>query len=230
VIDRSSLMACSRRCALALAGNFAVAMLLGSACFRISPMPPRELYRVSLPDTGAGSGGATNLSRISGTLAIAEYATPGIYGEPGIVFRIGESEYGSYPNREWALPLGNQLGVLTERVLARAPLTTEPAVFDPPSRRAQTYIWRGSVREFDEVDRDKQVFAAVRIDARLVRAADDSIIWSGTARAEKPVPSADMPGIVQALSALADQVVSELVDRARADLAAARVGNARPAP
>jgi ABC-type uncharacterized transport system auxiliary subunit len=204
------------------------ALLLGASC--LPHVPPRELYRVSLPDTAERSQVAPNTPRIPGTLAIAEYATPGIYGDPGIVFRIGESEYGSYPNREWALPLGNQLGVLTERVLAREPLTMEDAVFDPPSRRAQTYIWRGSVREFDEVNRGKEVFAAVRIDARLVRTADDSIVWSGTARAERPVPSADMPGIVQALSALADQVVSELVERARHDLATPRIGTASPAP
>lgn len=215
---------------IALAGYAALSVLLGSFCFRISPLPPRELYRVTLPDTGAGNSGTTAAPRIAGTLAISEYATPGIYGEPGIVFRIGESEYGSYPNREWALPLSNQLGVLTERILRRAPLTTEPAVFDPPSRRAQTYIWRGSVREFDEINRGREVLAAVRIDANLVRAADDSILWSGTARAERAVPTADMPGIVQALSALAEQVVSELIERARHDVAVAPVGAAPSAP
>ena len=228
--DRAVDSARPARRLIALAGNAAALIFLGSVCFHISPIPARELYRVSLPDTGAGSAATSAAPRIPGTLGIVEYATPGIYGDPGIVFRIGESEYGSYPNREWALPLGNQLGVLTERVLARAPLTTEPAVFDPPSSRAQTYLWRGSVREFDEVNRGRDVLAAVRIDVRLVRAQDDSIVWSGTARAERPVPSADMPGIVQALSALADQVVSELVERARHDLAAARVGKGPGAP
>lgn len=179
-------------------------------------LPAREMYRLTLPDTAA-----TVVARtfpLQGTLAVAAYVTPGMYGEPGIVFRINDSEYGAYPSREWAVPLGEQLGVLTERVLGRNPLSSERAVFDPPSLRAQQYIWRGTVREFEEVNRDKTVLASVRIDARLVRAIDDSIVWSGTARAERATPAPTMYGIVQTLSALADEVVADLVERARRDI------------
>ena len=201
---------------------------LATGCPFTGRVPPREMYRLSLPDTGSGQAATAPSAPLKGTLAILGYATPGIYGEPGIVFRIEESEYGAYPSREWALPLGEQLAVLTERMLARNPLSTESAVFDPPSKRSQTYMWRATVREFDEVDRGKQVFAAVRIDARLVRADDDSILWSGSASAEREVPTPNMSGIVQTLSALAEQVVGELVDRAKRDLSGPRVGTAVP--
>ena len=200
---------------------------LTSGCPFTGRVPAREMYRLSLPDTGAGQTGAAS-GPLKGTLAILGYATPGVYGEPGIVFRIEESEIGAYPSREWAVPLGEQLGVLTERMLTRNPLSTEPAVFDPPSRRAQTYIWRGTVREFDEVDRGKQVFGAVRIDARLVRADDDSVLWSGTATAEREVATPNMSGIVQTLSMLAEQVVGELVDRAKRDISGSRIGTTAP--
>jgi ABC-type uncharacterized transport system auxiliary subunit len=206
---------------------FGIAALV-SGCPFTGRVPAREMYRLSLPDTGAGRGAAA--APLKGTLAILSYAAPGVYGEPGVVFRIGESEYGAYPNREWAVPLGEQLGVLTERVLTRNPLSTEPAVFDPPSKRSQTYMWRATIREFDEVDRGKQVFAAVRVDARLVRADDDSVLWSGTASAEREVPTPNMSGIVQTLSALAEQVVAELVDRAKRDLTGSRIGTAAPPP
>jgi ABC-type uncharacterized transport system auxiliary subunit len=199
-----------------------------SGCPFTGRVPAREMYRLSLPDTGAGGSAAS--APLKGTLAILSYAAPGVYGEPGVVFRIGESEYGAYPNREWAVPLGEQLGVLTERILARNPLSTEPAVFDPPSKRSQTYMWRATIREFDEVDRGKQVFAAVRIDARLVRADDDSVLWSGTASAEREVPTQNMAGIVQTMSVLAEQVVAELVDRAKRDLSGSRVGIVPPTP
>lgn len=216
----------ARRILLAVAIFGVVASM--NACPFTGRVPAREMYRLSLPDTGAGQAGSAASAPLKGTLAILSYAAPGVYGEPGVVFRIGESEYGAYPNREWAVPLGEQLGVLTERVLARNPLSTEPAVFDPPSKRSQTYMWRATIREFDEVDRGKQVFAAVRIDARLVRADDDSVLWSGTASAEREVPTQNMPGIVQTLSVLAEQVVAELVDRAKRDLSASRVGIVAP--
>lgn len=199
-------------------------LLLGVHCPRI---PPRLMYRITLPpalasDSATTSGRDGRPPALTGTLGIAQYATPGIYGDPLIVFRVNDTEYGSYPSREWAVPLGDQLGVLTERVLARVPLTSERAIFDPPSRRAQTFIWRATVREFEEVDRERNVLAAVRIDARIVRAADDSIVWSGSSRLERAAEPPNMPGIVQTLSTLADEVLTDLATRARRELSARR--------
>lgn len=204
-----------------------VLALLGAACFHIGRLPARELYRITLPGPSNGDSTVVVASDgtpppLEGSLGISEYVTPGVYGDPQIVFRINDTEYGSYPSREWAVPLGEQLGVVTERVLARVPLTSDRAVFDPPSRRAQTYIWRGTVREFEEVDRGSEVRAAVRIDLRIVRAADDSILWSGSSRLERAAVSPNMPGIVQTLSALTDEVVTDLATRARRELSTRR--------
>ena len=205
----------------------ALLIIAAVGCFHIGRLPARELYRLALPDPLAADSAtitATDGSPppLAGTLGISQYVTPGVYGDPQIVFRINDNEYGSYPSREWAVPLGDQLGVVTERVLTRIALTPERAVFDPPSRRAQTYIWRGTVREFEEVDRGSEVRAAVRIDLRIVRAEDDSILWSGTSRLERAVPTPNMSGIVQTLSALADEVVTDLATRARRELSTRR--------
>jgi len=63
----------------------------------------------------------------------------------------------------------------------------------------------------DEVDRDGQVFAAVRLDARLVRTSDDSTIWLGSARAEVPVGrTTDMTVVVDSLSSAATRAVATL--------------------
>ena len=191
--------------------------LLGVHCPRL---PPRELYRIVLPAAfdSASTTDSSVVAALPGTIGIAQYATPGIYGDPAIVYRLNDTEYNAYATREWALPLGDQLGVVTERVLSRTPLTRERAVYDPPSRRSQTYIWRGTVREFEEVDRGSEVLAAVRIDVRIARAEDDSIVWSGTSRLERAAQPSNMSGIVQTLSALADEVVTDLATRARRDL------------
>jgi TolB-like protein len=78
------------------------------------------------------------------------------------------------------------------------------------------------VREFEEVDRGSEVHAAVRIDVRIVRAEDDSILWSGSSRLERVAQAPNMPGIVQTLSALTDEVVTDLATRARRDLSTRR--------
>ena len=186
------------------------------------PKPPAlELYRLEIPD-GGGRDTTVAGAPLTGSLAIAPYITPGLYGRRNIVFRIEDSQYGTYPSREWAIPLADQLGLLSERVIERQPLTTERAVFDPPSRRSQTYIWRGSVRQFDEVDRGRDVFVAVELEAQLIRTSDDSVLWTGSAKRERPVPDPTMPAIIRTLSQLADETVAELAADAR--LALARTG------
>jgi hypothetical protein len=101
--------------------------------------------------------------------------------------------------------------------------------FDPPSRRGNTYMWRGSIREFEEVNRGDTVLAAVAIDVQLLRTADDSIIWSGSQRLERvvPPPNTTMEPIVQVLSELAVEVVENLIDGARVALRTAPVDSAR---
>ena len=226
----------TRRARLA-AGLASIALLAG--CIR-GTLPPRELYRLTPPDSafrsgpsaldtapGRGGGGGDVVRPVlEGTLGIMPYATPGLYGERAIVYRIGESEYGVYPSREWALPLGEMLGLMTTRLAAGSTLTRELPLYDPPSPRAQTYLWRATVREFEEVNRGRQLLVAVRIDASLVRARDDSVLWTGSSGFERPVTlGTDMTAIVRALSASSASIVRELLARAERDL-----GRSAPPP
>jgi ABC-type uncharacterized transport system auxiliary subunit len=198
--------------------------VLGAGACIHGKLPPIEYYRLRLPQGGESQpppmmdhdGGIVGLP--AGAIAILPYAAPGIYGDGGIVYRIDESSYGAYPNREWAMPVPTMLGMLTQDLFQTRPLTRDASVFDPPSPHSYPYVWRGLVRELEEVDRGTHVFAAVRLDARLVRSRDDSVIWAGTARLERAVPEGTMPAIVEALSVLAAQVITQLQDSARTAL------------
>ena len=201
-------------------------------------LPPRELYRLAPSDTlvtrlvgaparsgttTAGNGDTLRPAVLTGTLAIARYTTPGLYGDRSIVFRIGDTQYGAYPNREWALPLSEMLGHLTARLAAGTSLVREAPVYDPPSRRAHAYLWRATVREFEEVNRDQTVLVAVRIEASLLRVADDSVMWSGQRAAERAVPQPTMPQIVGALSGLAAETIAAMLADAEASLSQANI-------
>ena len=206
-------------------------LFVATACIH-GKLPPREFYRLRmppLPDSITAyyrDGGASSL--LVGGVAIVPYVASGIYGDGNVVYRIDDSEYGSYPNREWAVPVPTMLGLLTEDIFRARPLTRDPAVFDPPSPHAYAYVWRGLVRELEEVDRGNHVYAVVRLDARLVRAKDDSILWSGSARLERPVPAGTMPAIVDALSQLATEAILQWQESARATLSSPAASAARP--
>jgi ABC-type uncharacterized transport system auxiliary subunit len=206
-------------------------LLSTSACIH-GKMPARELYRLHLPEPtdsiAAAVPDAVPQPLPAGGIAILPYTTPGVYGQGNIVFRIDESTYGSYPNREWALPVSTMLGMITEDEFRSHPLTRDPAIFDPPSPHAYTYVWRSVVRELEEVDRGSHVYAAVRFDARLVRARDDSVLWSGNARLERLVPEATMPAIVSMLSQLSAEVIVQLQESARLSVFSSAASAVRP--
>jgi hypothetical protein len=170
------------------------------------------MFRLAPLDTAAAMVGARPDATLDGALAVAPYTTPGIYGARAIVFRVGETGYGSYSYREWAIPLGDMLGMRTAEVLRRSPITRDGAVYAPPSRRQYRYVWQGVVHQFEEVNRGKAVFAAVSLEARLVRSADDSVVWVGSRRLERPIPSGTMTAIIEGLSELSTEVIQGLID------------------
>jgi hypothetical protein len=152
-----------------------------------------------------------------------------VYGGSRIVYRVEGQGYGAYPTREWAVPIADELGALTERVIRAHGLTSGDVLFDPPRRRQYALEWRGRVRELEEVVRHDSVLVAVAIDAQLVRTADDSVVWMSRHRIERPAGGDSMSEIVAALSATAADVVARLADDARSAVAATAAVPSEPA-
>jgi ABC-type uncharacterized transport system auxiliary subunit len=192
--------------------------------------PPLEQYRLGVPQIDDGVTSPAGPPVLSGTLAITPYVTRGIYDGRGIVYRIDDLQLASYESREWAIPLGEMLGTITEELTRRRPLTAEPAVFDPRLPRASTYQLRGTVREFEEVNRARQVLAAVHLDLEIVRSVNDSVVWRGSERIERavPPPTKSMTRVVETLSTLTSEVLMRLLERARTDLGTPAAATARP--
>lgn len=199
----------------------ALAALAATGCLG-GRLPPLEYYRIAATDSATLSTelAATSSATVAPlpSLAIAPFETPGLYGRGQVVFRTGDQAYGTYGSREWALPLSTMLGLVAEDVLRARPLSAEPAVFDPPSVAAYPYVWRGRVRELEEVDRGREVWASVRLEARVVRSVDETVVWSGSAALERRVPEGTMPAIVDALSSLATEAMVQLASDAHSTL------------
>jgi hypothetical protein len=77
------------------------------------------------------------------------------------------------------MPLSTMLGLLTQDVLRARPISGGRVIFDPPRRRSETFVWEGTVREFEEVDRPPRVFAAVRLSLVLFATPTTSSSGSG---------------------------------------------------
>jgi ABC-type uncharacterized transport system auxiliary subunit len=202
-----------------------VLAVAAGGCFR-GKLPPREFYRLT-PVEAPAPAALPGAAPLSGTIAIKAYATPGIYGSDLIAYRVGDGRYGTYPSREWAIPLGEMLGPITERIVREGRITSGRVVYDPPSREAE-YEWRGTVREFEEVDAPSSVSASVALAAQLVRVSDDSVLWSGTAASVEPVrESRSMDSVVAALSMATAKAIARLVEDASTTLRRLAASGAR---
>jgi ABC-type uncharacterized transport system auxiliary subunit len=187
-------------------------------CFR-GKLPANQFYRLAPVDSLAAPAGAIGAPPLTGSIAIATYETPGIYGDGGLVYRVGASDYGKYPTREWAIPLGEMLAARTETIAAARALTSGRIAFDRTASRREQYEWRGSVREFDEVDAASAVSVSVSLSARLVRVANDSVVWSGSSSEVEPVREARrIESVVDALSAASSRALARLVEDAASAL------------
>ena len=201
----------------------AAVVLLAGGCIKSlfgPPRPPLEQYVLDVQHGEPPPAVPALRAVVPGTLTITPYVTRGLYDDPGIVFRIDDLQLSAYTGRrEWAIPLREMLGTITQEILRGKPLTNEPADFDSRSREGD-YQWRGTVREFEEVDRGQQVLAAVRLDVEIIRSANDSVVWRGSERIERAVapPTNSMNRVVETLSTLTSEVLNTLIDRARAEL------------
>jgi ABC-type uncharacterized transport system auxiliary subunit len=188
--------------------------MVAGGCFR-GTLPPRQFYRLAVPDSLVSVGRPTGAPPLTGSVAIARYDTPGIYGTGSLVYRVGSSAYGAYPTREWAIPLGEMLGSITEGIVRQRSLTSGRVVYPPSAVTHEQYEWRATVREFDEVDAPNSVTASVSLVAQLVRVADDSVVWSGAAQEMEPIAQTrSIDAVVAGLSAAAARAIARLTDEA----------------
>ena len=144
-----------------LAGGLVAASMMG--CIP-GTLPPLELYRLMPADSAVIArrlGSVGGAPAVKGTVAVEPYATPGLYGEPQIVYRLGEARYGTYPSREWAIPLSSMLATRTAEALRAASFASGSVTTEPSRRGAHEFVWRGGVRPFEEGNRNRQVLAEV---------------------------------------------------------------------
>lgn len=188
----------------------AMALVMAAGCGH--SLPPLERYRlapVAATDTQRARPGNGRLAGQS--IVVEPYQVAGVYADPQIVYRLDETRYGTYPDREWAVPVSTMLADRTADVLRTAPAEVTVGA----GTQNAGLVWRGTVREFEEVDRGDQVFAAVRLQAMLVRGTTDSVLWQGEARVERPVEQKKtMDAVVQALSTASTDVVRQLMSQA----------------
>jgi ABC-type uncharacterized transport system auxiliary subunit len=161
-----------------------------------------------------------------GPLVLRELGCPPYLCEDRLVYREGPYRIGFYDYHRWAVdPRAALTRLVADRI--RASSLFESVAVERTAAR-DTYLLRGDIERFEEVDGAAAVQAICTIAAEIVDLKTRSVIWSGTVSETVPVQQRDVAGVVAALSAASQAVADGLVASMVNELSATRApGNFR---
>lgn len=189
----------------------ALAALLLAACLpRPRPTPEVQQYDFGPPAAGTG---ATALVRFPARLLVRPPDAPLWMDSPSINYRLAYDQPArirSYAYSRWVSSPTRLLGDLLRRRVAEA---TGSEAASEEEGAGSGYVLQLQVEEFSQVFDSKDAsHGVVRARATLIEHSGRQLVAQKTFALERPAPSPDAPGAVQALGdasrQLADQVVA----------------------
>ncbi|HEV2348667.1 MAG TPA: ABC-type transport auxiliary lipoprotein family protein [Terriglobia bacterium] len=165
-------------------------------------IPATRYYSLRFPPPAPHTDPKTSL-----TLSIEPFRAAMSLRDDRIMYYESPTEFSYYEYHLWSPDPATLLAELTRRHL------NEMAIFAhvhlAPSRGRVDYVLRGHLLNFDELDYVPGGKARVALELRLVRAKDQKIVWSDRREVEHSIEGSGVDGVVNALSAASDQLLSE---------------------
>jgi ABC-type uncharacterized transport system auxiliary subunit len=155
-----------------------------------------------------------------GPLVVRELACPPYLCEGRVVYREEPHRVGFYDYHRWAVnPRTALTGVLADRIRASS-LFESVTVAGSPARA--TYLLRGEIERFEEVDEKTSVYAICTTSAEIVDVKTGTVSWTGTVSETVPVQRRDVASLVAGLGVAARTVADRLVASMADELSARR--------
>jgi ABC-type uncharacterized transport system auxiliary subunit len=124
-----------------------------------------------------------------------------------ITYYQSPTEFSFYEYHHWSPDPATMLTELTKRRLSEMALFAH--VRSSPTREPSDFILKGHLLNFDELDYEPGGKARVALDLRLVRTRDQKTVWSDRREVNHSIDGKGVDGVVNALSAASDQLLSE---------------------
>ncbi len=124
-----------------------------------------------------------------------------------IIYYESPTEFSYYTYHIWSPDPATLLAELARRRLNEMGLFAHVRLV--PSHEPSDYTLKGHLLNFDELDYVPGGKARVALDLRLVRVKDQKTVWSDRREVEHSIDGDGVPGVVDALNAASDQILSE---------------------
>ncbi len=133
-----------------------------------------------------------------------------------IIYYESPTEFSFYEYHRWSPDPATMLTELTRRRLHELDVFAHVRLV--PSHEPSDYTLKGHVLNFDELDYEPGGKVRVTLDLRLVRASDKKTVWSDRREVTHSIDPSGVDGVVNALSAASDQLLSEALPALAAEV------------
>lgn len=188
-----------------LAGFALINLLWLSACTLVPQAEPLTIYQLPAPGLTASAAKPLALS-----LRIATPQAGSVLSSPRMVVNPQGNELQTYKGARWSDPvpalLREHLIRAFEQRAVLAAVSTDENTF-----RADVHL-SSDLRRFQVIYAGSRPVAVIELNARLISPASRKIIAGKTFTVEQPLPSAEIPGVVEGFKLASDELAAELID------------------
>jgi len=153
---------------------------------------PRKYYALDLPSAPPATSASHDVALLVGRLS-----APHLYRDDRIVYRMGETQIGTYEYHRWVEPPTDMLESMLLRLLRGS--GKYRTVQRLASNTQGDYIVRGRLYQLEESS-SPTLAARVSFELELYEKKSGTVVWSHLYSHDEPVNGKEVPDVVQALN------------------------------
>lgn len=178
--------------------GFAIAFLCGCG----GKIPPTRYYTLKFPALAPAGDPKT-----SAVLEIEPFRAAENLRDDRVLYYESPTQFSYYEYHRWSPDPATLFAEMMERHLHEMALFAH--VRAAPTHEPADYLLMGRLLNFEELDYEPGGKVRVAVQLRLVRATDHKTVWSDRRQVERSIGEHGVDGVVNALSAASDQLLSE---------------------
>jgi ABC-type uncharacterized transport system auxiliary subunit len=175
-------------------------VIAGASC----SIPRTHYFTLEMPRAAAESGTA-----IARHITVQRFRADRVLMDERILYRQGPHEVGFYEYHRWANPPADLAADYVLHRLRDSGIYARVSSYKDGGQ--PDFSLQGRLYHFEEVDRDKEVFASVALELELLDVRTRASVWRGEAECSRPVAVRDVPGVVREIHGCLEETASKLL-------------------
>jgi ABC-type uncharacterized transport system auxiliary subunit len=150
-------------------------------------------------------------------IAVQRFRADQVFTDNRILFRHDHNQVSHYEYHRWASP--PQELVTNSFIHCLKDSGSYAKISAYKEGPDADFILQGRIHHFEEVDRGKEVLAAVELEVELVNGKTRRSVWRSKAECSKPLATRDLAGVTQGIHACLEETAGKLLGEIQTQVA-----------